>query len=246
MIFPPDKPVWLSNLQPYYRLNDMRSHDLEASGMEDKDAGKGGLKDTGVDKINAKADEDVDSPSPPSQPTFNDLILSSISGPLPPASQQSLLTTLKSSGPHLLPSSPLNPSNFKDLVESNPSIAHGVMVQLLKSNSGNEYLTTLVNMDMSLPSMEVVNRLTLTVELPKEFVHLYIANCITSCTSITDRYLQSRLVRLVCVFLQSLLRNRIIKAEDLYIEVGAFCVEFSRIREAAGLFKLIKKREGTS
>jgi hypothetical protein len=215
----------------------------------------------------------------------------------------------------------LTPITLPNLVEHNPLIAFECLLLLLQhsnddendednnnnknnaitsneNNLKNEYISSLIGMDMSLHSMEVMNRLAMyhvtnrnnnnnnnnnsdtknnsnsntgmrKPLLHPEYIHLFIGTCIATCenmqlynsttsshqthsgatsntsTSVTNAndtsYTQHRLVRLVCVFIQSLLRNHIITYHDIYYEVQAFCIEFSKIREATTLYKSLQQ-----
>lgn len=175
-----------------------------------------------------------------------DLLATAFREPLQPEAQARLLELVVEVAPAGLAQSGFVPNRLAELIESNPTVAIELLLKLMSNSSAeiSEFLAVLVRM-LTPQSMEVVSRLTMSVvDIPPEFIRLYITNCISACKSLNgDKFNQNRLVRLVSIFLQSLLRNHTIDVLDLQAEVQGFCLEFSKVKEATTLFRMLKSSE---
>jgi CCR4-NOT transcription complex subunit 11 len=191
--------------------------------------------------------DDVDDDETQYRSVLDLLSTQAFSKALAPNEQRTVLQYIRDHDDRVVIDSGLTPQTLPRLVDHNPLVAHECLLRTLpkaQDTEKNEFLSSLVSMEMSLHSMEVINRLATTSPplLHPEYIQLFISSCIVSCENmVTNSHAQNRLVRLVCIFVQSLLRNSIVSVEDIYFEVQSFCVEFSRIREAAALFRSLKE-----
>ena len=142
--------------------------------------------------------------------------------------------------PNIIHQLDLTPAKLPNLIEHNLTISIQCLLKLIPSEQMTDYLQSLIHMSMSLHSIEVVNHLTTTIALPSDFIQEYILACIQTCEQTEDKRLQTRFVRLLTVFIQSLIRNKVLDIKELFCEVQNFCLEFRQIKEASALFQLLK------
>mmetsp|Transcript_17583 Transcript_17583/g.12536 ORF Transcript_17583/g.12536 Transcript_17583/m.12536 type:complete len:88 (+) Transcript_17583:896-1159(+) len=77
----------------------------------------------------------------------------------------------------------LNLQSYKlpSLVLNCSSIALEVLICLTRNAQVYKYYEALQLMKLSTHSLEVFNKLSVIVELPKEFIQLFIRNCMSQC-----------------------------------------------------------------
>ena len=146
--------------------------------------------------------------------------------------------------PELIFNIGMTPQRLPSLVINNPHVAFELLIIMTNTTQITKYYDALSGMKLSPNTLEVFNRLSNFVELPQEFIQIFLKNCMNQCRNSTETKVnKNRMVRLVCVFLQSIIKSRMINLQDVFIDVQAFCIEFSSIKEANGIYKMLQSEQ---
>jgi hypothetical protein len=112
----------------------------------------------------------------------------------------------------------MTPAKLPDLLINNQCIATDLLVCMTNTSEITKYYDVLASMKLSTNLLEVFNGLSHHVEFPKEFIQLFLKNCMNQCSQGSNAQPQtnenkvnkSRMVRLVVVFLQNILKQKVI------------------------------------
>lgn len=193
--------------------------------------------------INPSVSSKNSSVTPKEEKEIWELLESAYQQPLSKEKQDTLLNAINDNNNIIqICSTNTDSGRISQLVDNNPEIASSIMLHLVQSNCYSEYLNALIQMEVSFKSMQVMSTLVANVDLPSEYIDTFTSHCIASCTSIEDKGKQTRLVRLVSVFLQNLIIANHFKNEQILLELQSFCINFSKIKEAVALFKIVKEK----
>jgi hypothetical protein len=135
---------------------------------------------------------------------------------------------------------------FSSLFTTNPTLTKG-LVQLFLSNGTKtqrrELLSSLEFLPICLGALEMLNDLVVTSRLlsadeTTRLVHGVLSNGIRAAEGTENRQTQSRLVRLLCLFLQSVIRCEVVGVADVYHLVQDLGVNFMFVKEARELWRV--------
>lgn len=119
-------------------------------------------------------------------------------------------------------------SQFMLIVDYNQRLASGILLKLFGTKHAKGYIDALCSHPTNIHSMEVVNNLVTNYDkLPKEFLQMFISNCICDIEKMEDSENKKRLIRVLCHFLKNLIHNNVIDVNSKIIEfeINTFCFE---------------------
>ncbi|GAU99458.1 hypothetical protein RvY_10459 [Ramazzottius varieornatus] len=183
--------------------------------------------------------------------SVSQLLQKSVRTPLHMEEQNTLMGMYEKDETLLLGGAVMTIEDILGIVEHNPIVAteifkrvHKISENSLKKTRFKRYLYAFLETNVSVHTMDVINRLHEAKIVPADFLPLYVSYALRKCDSgaSTESAYNHRLIRLVCVFLQSAVRNKTLNlAEnpDLLVEIQAFCVRQTS-KEAVALYRLLK------
>ena len=134
----------------------------------------------------------------------------------------------------------MSPAKLPDLLIHNPTIAKELLICMTNSAEISKYYDVLTQMRLCIPLLEVFHEILQRVDFPKEFNQLFIKNCMEQCSSSTETKVQkNRSVRLVIVFLNNILKQKVLDLEDIGPDLKQFCMEHNHIKEAQEMLKKV-------
>mmetsp|Transcript_5884 Transcript_5884/g.10047 ORF Transcript_5884/g.10047 Transcript_5884/m.10047 type:complete len:175 (-) Transcript_5884:146-670(-) len=162
-------------------------------------------------------------------------------GPLTDFEQQTLLKMLVKD-PELALHIGMNPTLLQDLINHNKSLARELIILLNGQISIEQYLDALTHMKPSFISFEFFHGLSQKLKLPHQFITKFNIHKMNDCRSPElkekDKH---RMARIVSVFITNQLKERrnLRISTQLFNEIQRFCLDFSKVKEAGDLHKLI-------
>ena len=174
------------------------------------------------------------------------LILRAAGEELPSSLVNRMLATL-SAVPESIPSYPheiLSASTLAGLFAANPSLTRGLLLVFLAHGSKlqrSQLIASLEFLPICLDSLEMLNELVskttlLDMDETLHLVHGLVSNGMRTAEE-RDRPMQARLVKLLCLFLQSVLRNDVVGLQDIFYLIQDLGVRFVFVKEARDLWR---------
>lgn len=156
-----------------------------------------------------------------------------------PAQETELCAAL-THAPHLAPQV-LTPTALGRLVQRNKSLA----AELLKGLAGCAFFPSLLAAlceESSAEAIEVVSELQAAVPVPEEAVAAFVSAHMAHAKDLATEPQVKSFVRKLCLFIERLVRSKLLPAA-LREEVLTFANEYSRVKEASALYRLICDKE---